>query len=357
MSAGQSSAGQSPPPFHHVWGDSKARLDYSDVQPARGDARNTDNTMSSVEIVEVAPRDGFQAVKPFIATETKITLIEELAACGFPRLEIGSFVSPKAIPQLADTGEILKRARLPKGLRIQVLVPNAKGLEAAMAAGVSEVAWVISVSESHNRSNVRRSVDESFRDFEAVWGALGRDRPKLRLGLSTCFDCPFEGRIAEDDVIRAVERAIAAASDVEIGICDTTGRAAPDHVGALFGRLMPRYASDRVGFAYHGHDTYNLGVANAIEAYRQGVRVIDGAAGGLGGCPFAPGASGNTASEDLVFAFEHMGVKTGVDLGKLLTIADRVVAVAPDQASGKVRMVPRRRALAGFGHATQGLPA
>lgn len=313
--------------------------------------------MQTVDIVEVAPRDGFQAVKPFISTETKLSLIEELAACGFPRMEIGSFVSPKAIPQLADTGEILKRAKLPKGLRLQVLVPNARGLEAAMAAGVGEVAWVISVSESHNRNNVRRTVDESFRDFEAAWGSLaGRERPKLRLGLSTCFDCPFEGRIPEDAVVRLVERTVAAAPDVEIGICDTTGRAAPDHVGTLFGRLVPRFGSERVTFAYHGHDTYNLGVANAIEAYRQGVRVIDGAAGGLGGCPFAPGASGNTASEDLVFAFEHMGVKTGVDLSRLLAAADRVVEVAPDQASGRLRVVPRRRALAGYGRATQGIP-
>jgi hydroxymethylglutaryl-CoA lyase len=313
--------------------------------------------MRTVEILEVAPRDGFQAVKAFIPTATKIAIVEELAACGFARLELGSFVSPKALPQLADTGEVLARATLPETLRVQVLVPNAKGLEMALAAGVREVAWVISVSESHNRSNVRRSVDDSFRDFAAAWNGLGPHRPKLRLGLSTCFDCPFEGRIAEDDVVRAVERAIAVAPEVEIGICDTTGRAAPDHVGALFARLLPRYASARVSFAYHGHDTYGLGVANAIEAYRQGVRVIDGAAGGLGGCPFAPGASGNTASEDLVFAFEHMGVATGVDFARLLAVADRVAAIAPEQAGGRLRAVPRRRALAGFGHAAQGLPA
>ena len=157
--------------------------------------------------------------------------------------------------------------------------------------------------------------------------------------------------------MRAVERVIAAAPDVEIGICDTTGRAAPNHVGSLLGRLVPRYASDRVTFAYHGHDTYGLGVANAIEAYRQGVRVIDGAAGGLGGCPFAPGAAGNTASEDLVFAFEHMGVTTGIDFERLLSAAEHVAGVAPDQAGGKLRTVPRKRALSGFGHATQGLPA
>ena len=223
-----------------------------------------------------------------IATERKIALVEELAACGFPRLEIGSFVSPKAVPQLADTAEVLKRAKLPAGVRVQVLVPNAKGLERALEAGVGQVAWVISVSESHNRANVNRSVDESFRAFEAAWSGLGANRPKLRFGLSTCFDCPWEGRIAEAAVVACVERAIAAAPELEIGICDTTGRAAPDHVASLFARLLPKYASERVTFAYHGHDTYGLGVANAIEAYRQGVRVIDGAAGGLGGCPFAP---------------------------------------------------------------------
>lgn len=313
--------------------------------------------MQAIEIVEVAPRDGFQAVKPMIATERKIALVEELAACGFPRLEIGSFVSPKAVPQLADTAEVLKRAKLPAGVRVQVLVPNAKGLERALEAGVGQVAWVISVSESHNRANVNRSVDESFRAFEAAWSGLGANRPKLRFGLSTCFDCPWEGRIAEAAVVACVERAIAAAPELEIGICDTTGRAAPDHVASLFARLLPKYASERVTFAYHGHDTYGLGVANAIEAYRQGVRVIDGAAGGLGGCPFAPGAAGNTASEDLVFAFEHMGISTGIRFDKLLDAATATAAVAPDQAGGKLRSVPRRRALSGFAAASHGVPA
>jgi hydroxymethylglutaryl-CoA lyase len=313
--------------------------------------------MTSVDILEVAPRDGFQAVRPFIPTETKIALIEELAACGFSRIEIGSFVSAKALAQMADTPEILKRVRLPAATRVMALVPNAKGLQLALEAGVKEISWVISVSESHNRSNVNRSVDESFRDFAAAWDGLGPHKPKLRLGLSTCFDCPWEGRVPEDAVIRAVERTLAVAPDVEIGICDTTGRAAPNHVGALLGRIIPRYASDRVTFAYHGHDTYGLGVANAIEAWRQGVRVIDGAAGGLGGCPFAPGAAGNTASEDLVFAFEHMGVKTGIDFAKLLIAADHVAAVEPKQSGGKLRTVPRKRALSGFGHDSRGVAA
>jgi hydroxymethylglutaryl-CoA lyase len=317
--------------------------------------------MAGIEIVEVAPRDGFQAVRPFIPTETKIALIEELAATGVPRLEIGSFVSPKALPQMADTPQILKHVRLPAGTRVMALVPNARGLSLALEAGIREVNWVLSVTESHNRSNVNRSVEESLRDFAAAWGRLGgtgsEARPRLRLSLSTCFDCPWEGRVPEAAVVRCVERVLAAAPDVEIAISDTTGRAATDHVGALFAQLLTRFASDRVRFAFHGHDTYGLGVANALEAWRQGVRIIDGAAGGLGGCPFAPGAAGNTASEDLVFAFEHMGVATGVDFARLLAAADRVAAIAPDQAGGKLRAVPRRRALSGFGTASRGIPA
>jgi hydroxymethylglutaryl-CoA lyase len=313
--------------------------------------------MADVEIVEVAPRDGFQAVKALIPTETKVAVVEELAACRFPRIEVGSFVSPKAVPQMADTAEILKRARLPQGMRVMTLVPNARGLDLALAAGVRDVNWVLSVTESHNRANVNRSVDASLRDFVAAWEGLGGERPRLRLSLSTCFDCPWEGRVPQEAVVRCVERVLAAAPDVEIAVSDTTGRAATNHVGSLFGRLLAAYAGERVRFAFHGHDTYGLGVANAIEAWRQGVRVIDGAAGGLGGCPFAPGAAGNTASEDLVFAFEHMGVRTGVDFSRLLAAADRVAATAPDQAGGKLRAVPRRRALSGFGEQSRGLPA
>jgi len=265
-------------------------------------------------------------------------------------------VSPKAVPQMADTAEVLKRARLPEGLRVHVLVPNRKGLELAKAAGVREVAWVVSVSESHNQSNVRRSVDESFADFEQAWRELGEGM-KLRFGLATSFDCPFEGRTPESRVIACVERVLKIVPELEISIADTTGRAAPNHVRGLFTTLIRDYASDKVQFSFHGHDTYNLGVANAIAAYEAGVRIIDGAAAGLGGCPFAPGASGNTATEDLVFAFEHMGISTGVDFAKLLEAADMTQAVAPQQAGGRVRTVTRKRALAGFGENTRGMAA
>ncbi len=312
--------------------------------------------MSAVTIVEVAPRDGFQAVREFIPTDTKIRIIEALAATGVSRMEIGSFVSPKAVPQMADTGEILKRTRLPASLRVQVLVPNRKGLELAKAAGVREVGWVLSVSESHNQSNVRRSVDQSFADFEAAWKELGEGL-RLRFSLSTAFDCPFEGRVPEARVIACVERVLRIAPEVEIGVADTTGRAAPNHVQGLLSALSRDYASQKVLLAFHGHDTYNLGIANAIAAYEAGVRIIDGAAAGLGGCPFAPGASGNTATEDLVFAFEHMGVSTGIDFARLLEAADLAQSVAPAQAGGRLRTVTRKRALAGFGANTRGMAA
>ena len=315
--------------------------------------------MKTVEIVEVSPRDGFQSVKPFIPTERKIALIEELAACGFRRMEIGSFVSPKAIPQMADTPEILQRAHLPKDMRRYGAGSERQGPAAGQECRreTRSPGWSRCRKATTAPTSIAASMKAS-RNFEAAWSGLGQDKPKLRLGLSTCFDCPWEGRVPEEAVIRAVERVLEIAPDVEIGICDTTGRAAPDHVGQSVRhaccRAMPATASSSPTTATtptaSASPTPSKPIARACG-------IFDGAAGGLGGCPFAPGAAGNTASEDLVFAFEHMGVKTGIDLSKLLTAADHVAGVEPGQAGGKLRTVPRRRALSGFGHATQGLGA
>lgn len=313
--------------------------------------------MSDVTIVEVAPRDGFQVVKPFIPTADKIAVCNALGQTGIKRLEIGAFVSPNAIPQMADITQVMAQSQLPDDMRLQVLVPNRKGYEAALAAGCEEICWVLSLSESHNQNNVRRSVKESFDEFEAAWADHRNETGFLRFNFATSFDCPFEGRIDEDRVIAGVERILKVAPKLEFGIADTTGRAATDHVKTLFRRLVDTYQSDDVAFCFHGHDTYNLGVANALAAYDVGVRVIDGAAGGLGGCPFAPGASGNTATEDLVFAFEHMGVSTGIDIAPLLEAADLAAGVAPDQAAGRIRNVPRHRVLSGFGANATGVAA
>ena len=305
--------------------------------------------MTEVTIIEVAPRDGFQAVKPFIATDTKIALIEEMAACGFERMEIGSFVSPKAIAQMADIGEILKRARLPKTLIPQVLVPNRKGFEAALAAGIEEIGWVISVSEAHNQNNVRRSVDQSFDDLAACWKDVGGPHVDFRLNLATSFDCPFAGKTDIAAVVRCVERGLDILGHrTQIGIADTTGRAAPTHVAELFSTLIDRFYGPGIDFVFHGHDTYGLGVSNAMAAYGVGVRCFDAAAAGLGGCPFAPGATGNTASEDLVFAFEHAGIATGVDLERLMKVAEKVKAVAPEQSGGRLLALPRASVLKGI---------
>lgn len=300
----------------------------------------------SVEICDVAPRDGFQVVPTWIPTETKIAVVEGLAQAGFKRIETGAFVSPKHVPQMADTAEVHEKANVP-GVRLTALVPNLRGAENAIAAGVNDIVYVFSVSESHNKENVRRPVAASIEELGEVI-ARGRDVPgfKLRINAATVFDCPFEGRVSEDAVYAAIEKSLAFDFPAEFGLCDTTGRALPDHVAGVCAGVQERFKGGVDGWAYHGHDTFGLGVANALYAYDAGIRLFDAAAAGLGGCPFAPGATGNTASEDLVFTFENMGIDTGVDLEKLLEVAETIAALPDTVTGGHLRAVPRRRALA-----------
>lgn len=300
--------------------------------------------MDKIEIVEVAPRDGFQAVGPLIPTPTKIEICRALIGAGVTRLEAGSFVSPRAIPQMADIKDVLAGIGRPDGVRLSVLVPNSKGGLFALAAGVDEIVFVISVSEAHNNANVGRSVAQSFEDFAVLVGEAPRPF-RLRLNLATCFDCPMNGTIDGADVMAAVERALTIKPEIEFGICDTTGRAFPNQVKDLMGRLLRSFDAAGVTFAFHGHDTYGLGIANALAAFEAGTRVFDAATGGLGGCPFAPGASGNTATEDLVFAFENVGVRTGLDLDRLLPVADQIVGIPGACIGGHVRSLPRARVL------------
>ncbi|NNF80328.1 MAG: hydroxymethylglutaryl-CoA lyase [Rhizobiales bacterium] len=303
---------------------------------------------NSVQIVEVAPRDGFQAVKPFIATETKILVVKALIDAGFERLEVGAFVSPAAIPQLADTAavhEALAANRQAKSTRLSTLVPNANGGRRALDAGISDLVFVLSASESHNNSNVRRSIEASLSELkEIVDVGTNIEGFQLRVNIATVFDCPFEGRTPESAVRDIVKYTVDLGAAVEFGLCDTTGRAFPDHVGDLCGELMEHYKSNAsIGWAFHGHDTFGLGVANALYAYNAGIRIFDAAAAGLGGCPFAPGASGNTASEDLVFAFENMGIATGLDLGRVLDAATLIETLPGADTGGHVRSLPRSR--------------
>ncbi len=289
----------------------------------------------AVEIVEVGPRDGYQGIGPFIPTETKIRLLEQLTAAGLRRIEIGSFVSPSALPQMRDTPEVLAAsARLP-GLAPQVLVPSERRGREAVEAGARQLVFVLSVSEAHNRSNVRRHPLESVAEYEGLLAAIPAD-VAIRLDIATAFDCPFSGRVPEAATLDLLDRLVPLREDAEICLCDTTGRVAPDHVENLFEACMTRFPQVSA-WAFHGHDTYGLGLANIQAAFRQGVRVFDASFGGLGGCPFAPGATGNVATEDVVWMFERMGVATGINLDALVSVARDAAALPGATPGGRVR--------------------
>ncbi|MCS6892526.1 MAG: hydroxymethylglutaryl-CoA lyase [Rhodovarius sp.] len=289
---------------------------------------------------EVAPRDGLQGIRDFVPTATKIELVRLLHAAGLRRMEVGSFVSPRAIPQMADTAEVLAAARQLPGLECTVLVPNRRGFEAALRHGAHRLGFFMSVTEGHSRANLNRSVADALEELSQ----LVRETPaelRIRFNLSTCFHCPFEGVVPEEAVARLIDQIAPLREDMEIALCDTTGNAAPDQVWRVMARAIDRYGPR---FAFHGHDTYGMGVANCVAAYEAGCRVIDAAAGGIGGCPYAPGATGNVATEDVVWTFRRMGVETGVDWQRLLAAADFAAAIPGASPGGRLRGVPAARA-------------
>lgn len=250
-------------------------------------------TAEPVELVEVGPRDGLQSIDQFVPTEKKIALIHALYDAGYRRIEIGSFVSPRAVPQMSDIEAVVEAVARSPGLRASVLVPNLKGAERAAAAGVKEIVYVCSASETHNLKNVHRSIEQSLAELSRVVASADIG---LRFSVATAFDCPFEGQTPEAHVLTLIERVLTLAPAVELCLCDTNGRAMPDHVERLFRTARERFSEPQITWAFHAHDTYGLGVANAVAAYRAGVRIFDGSVAGLGGCPFAPGATGNVAS-------------------------------------------------------------
>jgi hydroxymethylglutaryl-CoA lyase len=294
----------------------------------------------AVTISEVAPRDGLQSVGSFLATEAKVALVAALHAAGLKRAEIGSFVSPKAIPQMADTPAVLAAAKRLPDLECTVLVPNRRGFDAALEHRPHRIGLFMSATEGHNKANVNRSREESFADLAAITREALAEGFRIRFNLSCCFHCPFEGVVPEATALDWVGRAAALDPAIEIAICDTTGNAAPDQVGRVFRHAMARWG-DR--FAFHGHDTYGMGVANVAAAFAAGCRVIDAAAGGIGGCPFAPGATGNVATEDVAWLFQRMGVATGIDVAGLLKAADAAAAVPGAVSGGRLRAVPAVR--------------
>jgi hydroxymethylglutaryl-CoA lyase len=302
----------------------------------------------SVQIVDVGLRDGFQPIVPFIPTTQKLAILNRLHAAGLRRVEATAFVSEKAVPQLSDAAELLAAVQALPGMDAQVLVPTARHAERALAAGADHIAFVLSVSEKHNLANVRRTRWESVAEYARVVAALPPGT-RVRLNIATAFDCPFDGPVSPWETLALVDDLIDIAPDAEICPCDTTGRVTPDRVGALFRNAKARFPEAR-RWAFHGHDTYGLGVANVMAAWIAGVGVIDASVGGLGGCPFAPGATGNVATEDIVWMFEAMKVSTGVALDRLVEVAGTVAALPGASVGGRVRdalaAASRRRASA-----------
>lgn len=273
--------------------------------------------MDKIRLIEVGPRDGFQNICDFIPTEVKLHVIDMLAEAGVQNIMVTSFVSPRAIPQMRDAEEIAKAclARYPR-LHLSALVPNLRGAQNAIAAGLRELTVVISVSEAHNKANVNRTPEESFEDLKKILDAC--PEAEVTLDLATVFGCPFVGEVKLDQVRAAVQQAYDMGIR-SIDLCDTIGVAHPAQVREYVSALLKEYPD--VTFGVHIHDTRNMGVANTLAAIESGITTVQAALGGLGGCPFAPGASGNTSSEDLVYMLNRMGYDTGIDFGKLLAAA------------------------------------
>ncbi|NLB84161.1 MAG: hydroxymethylglutaryl-CoA lyase [Synergistaceae bacterium] len=269
----------------------------------------------SVEIVEVCPRDGFQSVKEFIPTETKIAIIDELAGTGIKTMEVTSFVSPKAIPQMADAAEVMAafRGKWKGRVTSVALIPNLRGAEGALAAGADWMNFVVSASEDHNRANTKRTVEESLAEMEKVASLKGDT--KLRVSVATAFACPFAGAVAPEKVLKVIDNALEAGAD-GITLADTIGTADPKYLASTISVIREKYGD--YPFTLHLHDTYGMALANMLTALEMGFASFDAAAGGLGGCPFAPGAAGNAATEDMVNMAHQMGIETGIDLMKLL---------------------------------------
>lgn len=293
------------------------------------------NASPTVTIVDVGPRDGFQPIGPQIPTATKIDVIRRLHAAGLRRIEATAFVSDTAVPQLADAADVLAAAQDLPSLDVQVLVPNQRHAERALVAGATRLAFVLSVSEKHNMNNVRRRPADSVAEYARIVEMLPAT-VSMRMNVATAFDCPFDGPVDPAQSLAIIDQLAAIMPEAEICPCDTTGRVTPDRVGALLREARARHPGV-AGWAYHGHDTYGLGVANAMAAIDAGVSVIDSSVGGLGGCPFAPGATGNVATEDIVWTFERMGIFTGIDLGALISIARDVADLPGSLPGGRVR--------------------
>ncbi|NUY00629.1 hydroxymethylglutaryl-CoA lyase [Paraburkholderia youngii] len=289
-------------------------------------------------VQEVAPRDGLQIEPTWVETADKIALIDGLSTCGFTRIEAGSFVSPKAIPALRDGEAVFQRIERQPGVIYVALVPNLKGAERALSARADELNLVMSASQTHNRANMRMSCESSLTAFDDIVRRALAAGVRLNATVATAFGCPFEGRIDEDRVIGIVD-AYREMGIEGITLADTTGMANPRQVARLVARVLETLPA--TALTLHFHDTRGLGLANVLAAYETGARRFDAALGGLGGCPFAPGASGNICTEDLVNLCDEMGIPTGIDLPKLLALSRGLPALLGHDVPGQVAKAGR----------------
>ncbi|MBK7333419.1 MAG: hydroxymethylglutaryl-CoA lyase [Betaproteobacteria bacterium] len=293
-----------------------------------------------VAVTEVGTRDGFQSEAAFIPTADKAGVIDALIGAGVTHVEATSFVSPRAVPQLADAHEVLARVARRADAHLSALVPNPRGAERALGAGVDEMVSFVSASETHNRANLNAPIADSLANVAEV-AAIARGHVPLRGAIACAFGCPFEGEVPVDAALRVVD-AYAALGIDRLTLGDTTGMATPPTVARLVQAIAGRFPQMRV--ALHFHNTRGIGLANVMVGLDLGIREFESSIGGLGGCPFAPGATGNVCTEDLVYLLEESGFDTGVDLDALIAVAQRVEAIVGRTLPGQVMKAgPRLR--------------
>ncbi|MBZ9780025.1 hydroxymethylglutaryl-CoA lyase [Pseudomonas sp. REP124] len=281
-------------------------------------------------VSEVGPRDGLQSVKATMPTEVKLEWISALAGAGLREIEVGSFVSPKLLPQMADAAQVVAHALTLPDLFVTALVPNLKGAEAAFNAGIHKITLPVSVSEQHSISNIRKTHAQVFDEVQAVVALRNERFPTVQIeaGLSTAFGCTLQGVVTDDETI-AIALKMADLGVDEVGLSDTVGYANPTQVRRLFTRLFLELGP--LAGSAHFHNTRGQGLANVVAALEAGVKTFDGSQGGLGGCPYAPGASGNIVTEDLVYLLESMGLKTGIDIDRLIAAREVLRRGLPDE--------------------------
>jgi hydroxymethylglutaryl-CoA lyase len=291
------------------------------------------NIPDKVSVYEVSPRDGLQNERATVPLRGKIRLIDALVAAGLTRIEITSFVSPKWIPQLADADEVAEAVKPPAGVRFSALCPNARGLERAKAASMSEIAVFLSASETHNKKNVNKTIDETLAAFAETVGPAREAGMRVRAYVSTVWGCPYEGDV-DPKVAIAIAKKLLAMGCYQVSLSDTIGAGTPVQTKRIIEMALAEMPREAI--AMHMHDTRGTALANILVGLELGVRDIDASVGGMGGCPYAPGAAGNVATEDLVYMLEGMGIETGIDLTRLVEAGKVAQSVVGRPLPGKV---------------------